>query len=106
MRGGHEQVLGEVIFLGDGPARTKPAPPLGTVFFEVSAFYIALTTDGNDHRLVSNHVFSREVAADIVDFGATCIAVTLPNVFQFGFDNAALQHVGSQYSVQMINQAH
>ena len=106
MRGGHEQVLGEVILLGGRPARTHTAAALGAVFVEVGALDVALAADGDDHRLVGNHVLGGEVAAHVVYFGAAGVAVALLDFLQLSFDDAALQVFRLQHRLEVVNQAH
>ena len=106
MRGGHEQVLGEVVFFGDGPPRALPAAALGAVLVQVGALDVPLAADGDDHGLVGNHVLGRKVAALVVDVGAAAVAVALADVLQLGFDDAALQLVRRQHGVQVVHQAH
>ena len=97
MRGGYEQMLGEVVLFRDSTPRARPAAALGPVLVEVGALDVAFAGNGNNHGLVGNHVLGREITALIVDFGATGVAETVPNIFKLGFDDAALQHVRSQH---------
>ena len=106
VRGGHEQVLRKVVLLRDGPTRAGPAPALGPVLVEIGALDVAFARDGDDHRLVGNHVLGREIAALVVDFGAAAVAVPLPDIFQLGFDDAALQYVRIEHRFQVVDKLH
>ena len=106
MRSRHKQVLGEVILLRDGPARTCATAALGAVLIKVSALDVTLATDGDNHRLVGNHVLGREIPTLVINFGTAGIAITLPNVFELGFDDAALQYIRIEHRFQVVDELH
>ena len=103
---GHEQVLGEVVELGGRTARSYPTPALRPVLGQAGALDITLARDGDDHRLVGNHVDFVELATNVIDFRAPAVAVAVLDFLQLIADNLLLHLRRSQYLIEVVNLPH